>query len=118
MLTAESQKDEFHAAKTQKTKDKYIDISYFKSYVPPILGGSGEGKESTTPLTAICTPEIWNAHNGVRGVYPRSSKYLQYQSLNLDAGINSYLGHHMESRLMASKYLENKLCYGINWSLR
>ena len=96
MLTAESQQDVVHAAKTQKTKDKYIVISYFKSCVPPILGGLGEGKESTTPLKAICTPDIWNAHDGVREIYLRSYKYLQDQSLNIDAGMNRYLGHHME----------------------
>ena len=43
-------------------------ISYFKTDVPLILGGLGKGKELNTPLTSICTYEIWNAHNGVRGL--------------------------------------------------
>ena len=42
----------------------------------PILGGLEEGKESTTPLTDIRTPKIWNAYDGVRRVQPRSSKSL------------------------------------------
>ena len=71
----------------------------------PILGGLGEGKELTTPLTAIHTPKIWNAHDGVRGVYPRASNCLQDQILNLNSGINRYLGRHMEARLLESELL-------------
>ena len=45
VLTAESQKYEFHAAKVRKKKDQSIFISAFKTDVPNILGGLGEGKE-------------------------------------------------------------------------
>ena len=55
MLTAKSQQYEFHAEKVQKTKELSIVISALKKDVPPILGGLGEGKESTTPLTDILT---------------------------------------------------------------
>ena len=42
--TLESQRDEFHAAKVRKTKEKFIFISTLKTDVPPLLGGLGEGK--------------------------------------------------------------------------
>ena len=85
----------------------------FKTDVPPILGGLGEGKESIKTLTAIHTPNTWNAHDGVRGVYPRESKSLQDQRLNLNSGINRELGRHMEARLLASEFLGK--C-GVFWS--
>ena len=55
MSTAESQRDEVHAAKVPK-KEKYIFISAFKNDVSSILGGFSEGKESTMPITAIKMP--------------------------------------------------------------
>ena len=105
--TAEWQQDEVHATKVRKTREKLIVMSTLKTDVPPIFGGLGEGKESTTPLTAICTPEMWNAHDGVRGIYPRASKSLQYQRLKLNESININrgLGRHMEVRLMASELM-------------
>ena len=111
--TAESQQYEAHAAKVRKTKEKLIVISDFKIDVPPILGGLGEGKESTTPLTSTLTPGLWNSHYGVRGVHPKASKSLQDQILKLNMGINIELGCHMEARLMASDLLE-KFC--VFWS--
>ena len=54
VLTAESQQYEVHASKLQNNKEKSIVILAFKTYVAPILGGSEEGKELPTPLTAIC----------------------------------------------------------------
>ena len=111
--TAESQQDEVHAAKVRKTKGKSIIILAFKTDVLPILGGFGEGKELITPLTDIRTPKLWNSHDGVRGVYPRASKSLQYKRLKLNAGINRELGRHMEERLLASEFLVK--C-GVFWS--
>ena len=70
--TAESQKDEFHVDKVRNTRDQYIFILEFKIDVHPILGGLGEEKESTTLLTAIRTPKLWNDHDEVRGVYPQA----------------------------------------------
>ena len=67
----------------------------------------------TTTLTATLTPELWNSHDGVRGVYPRSSKSLQYQILKINAGINTELGIHMEERLLASEFMGK--C-GVLWS--
>ena len=67
----------------------------------------------TTPLTAIRTPELWDDNNGVRGLYPRASKYLQEQRLKLNSGINRYLRRHMEARLLASELLGK--C-GVFWS--
>ena len=96
----ESQRYEVHVSKVRKTKEKSIVISDFKTDVLPILGGLGEGKESTTPLIAICTHKIWNAHDRVRGVYPRAYKSLQYQRLNINFGINREMGCHMEARLL------------------
>ena len=89
----------------RKTKEQPILISFLKTYLPPILGGLGEGKESTTPPIAILTPELWNAHDGVRGVYPRASKYLQDKRLKLNTGINRELGRHMKAWLLASELL-------------
>ena len=97
----------------RKTKKKSIFILAFKTDLPPILGGSREGKESTTPLTYICTPEIWNSRDGVRGLYPRAYKSLQDQRLNINTGITRYLGRHMEVRLLASELLGK---YGVFWS--
>ena len=90
-------------------KEKSIVISEFKTDVTPILGELGEGKESTTPLTFIRTLELCKAHDGVRGLYPRASKYLQDQRLNINAGINRELGCHMEARILAIKLL-GKCC--------
>ena len=84
----ESQRDEVHAAKFRNTKEQYIVISAFNTDTPPILGGLGEGEVSFTPLTAIWKPELWNAHYGVRGVYPRASKSPHNQIIKLQAGIN------------------------------
>ena len=68
--TADSQRYEVHVDKVRKTKDWSISISAFKTYLPSILGGLGEGKYSTTSPTENITPELWNDHDGVRGVYP------------------------------------------------
>ena len=76
--TTESQRDEVHAANVRNTKNQYIVISDFNTDIPPILRGLGEGKESFTHLAVIRIPELWNAHNGVTGVYPRASKFLHY----------------------------------------
>ena len=50
--------NEVHAAKVRKTKEQSIVISEFKTDMPPILVGLVVGKESTTPLTDIGTPEL------------------------------------------------------------
>ena len=84
----ESHRDEVHAAKVSKTKEQSIVISSFRTDIPPILGGLGEGKEISTPLTEIRTPELWNVNNGVRGVYNRASKLLHDHRIKLQAGIN------------------------------
>ena len=76
-----------HTAKVSNTKDKYVVISSFKTDTPPILGGLNKGNYFTTPLKAIINTYLWNAHDGFMGVYPRDSKYLQYQCLKLQAGI-------------------------------
>ena len=75
MSTTELQRVKLHASKFQK-KEQYIVISAFKTYLPPILGGLSEVKESTIPLTDIRTPEIWNSRDGMRGVHPQGSKSL------------------------------------------
>ena len=36
--------DEVHATKVRKTKEQSIIISVFKTYLPLIIGGLGEGK--------------------------------------------------------------------------
>ena len=95
LSTKESHRDEVHASKVGNTKDKSIVILTFKTDVTPILGGLWEGKDSATPLTDIHTPELWNAHDGVRGVYPRASNSLKDQILKLNAGLNRELGRHM-----------------------
>ena len=105
VLTTESQQDEFHADMVHKTREKSIAISDFKTDIPPILGGLGEEKESTTPLTAIRTPELCNAHYGVRGVYLWASSYVQDQILKLNAGINRDMVFYMEAQLLASEFL-------------
>ena len=43
--TSESQQDKVHAEKVWKTKEQSIFTLVFKTDVPPILGGLGEGKE-------------------------------------------------------------------------
>ena len=113
ILTADSQRDKVHAGNMHKTKEKSILISSLKTDLPPILGGLAEGKESTTSLTSIRTTEIWNDHYVVRVVYPRAAKYLQNQRLNINAGINRNMGHHMEARLLGSEFLGK--C-GVSWS--
>ena len=49
----------------------------------------------------IRTPYLWNAHDGVRGVYPRASKLLHGQRIKLHSGINQEFHMHTEARLMA-----------------
>ena len=96
-----------------KTKDKSIVISASKTNVPPILGGLGEKKESTTTITDNRTPELWNAYDGVREVYHRDYQSLQDQILKLITGINIDLGSHMEVQKLVSELL-GKL--GVLWS--
>ena len=103
--TLESQRYEFHAAKVRKTKYQSIVILAFKTDIPTILGRLGEGKEISTLLTAIQTPELWNAHDGVRGVYPRASKSLHNQRIKLHAWINREFQIHTEARLLSSELL-------------
>ena len=86
--TVESQRDEMNALKFRKKNDQSIVIPAFKTNIPPILGRIVEDKESFTPLTEIRKPELWNAHDGVRRVYPRDSKYIHDQIIKLHAGIN------------------------------
>ena len=105
MSTVESKYDEVYEDKVKKTKANSIKISAFKTHVPPILGGLGEGNESTTTRTEIWTPELWNTHNKVIGVYHREFKLLQDQRLKRKLGINRELCSHMEERLIASKLL-------------
>ena len=112
-MTAASQQEKVHTNKVRKTKDKSIVISASKTNVPPILGVLGEGKESSTTLTDNCTPELWNAYDGLREVYHRESKSLQDQILKLNTGIKIDLGSHMEVQLLASELL-GKL--GVLWS--
>ena len=57
-----------HAAKVRKNKDKSIAITYFETDITPILGGLNEVNESKTTLIVIIIPELWNAHDGFRGV--------------------------------------------------
>ena len=89
----------------QKTKEHPINISDFKTDVTPILGRLGEGKEFTTPNTAIRIPELWNDQDRVWGVYPRETKSLLDQKLKLQAVINRELEINVEARLLASKLL-------------
>ena len=77
VLTAESQQPEVYVDKVNNTEEKYIVILACKTYVHAILVGLGEGKELTATLTGICTPEIWKAQYGVKGIYPLSSMSLQ-----------------------------------------
>ena len=86
--TAEYQRDEVHATKIRKTKEKSIIVLVFKMDIPPMLGGLGEGKDSYISLTSIIIPKLWNAHDIVRGFYPRASKSLHGQSIKLQAVIN------------------------------
>ena len=79
----ESQIENMHASKVINTKEQSIVISYFKTDILPILGGFREVKDSTTPLTAIRTSELWSTNTGVRGVQPSSSIPLKYKYLKL-----------------------------------
>ena len=97
----------------RKTKKKSISILEFKIYVPPILVGLWEVKELTTPLTDISIPELWNAHDGVIGVFLRASNNLQDKILKLNSEINIELGHHIEVQLQSS-WLMRKC--GVFWS--
>ena len=62
----EYQRNEVHAAKVRKTKDQSIFISEFKTDISPIMGGLGEGKDSSTPLTETKHP-IFGAHMSESG---------------------------------------------------
>ena len=68
VIPRESQIYEMHDPKFRNTKEKYIVICSFITDTPPTLGGLSKGKEYKTPLTAIRTPELRNAHDEVRGV--------------------------------------------------
>ena len=57
--------------------------------------------------------ELLDGHDGVRGVYPWSSKSLGDQRIKLQAGINRELGAHMEVKLLASELLGG---FGVFWS--
>ena len=72
---------------------------------PPILGGLSKGKYSTMLINEIRTPDIWTANDGVRVVYPRASKSLQYRQLKLQSIIYRYLVGHMEVWLLDSDML-------------
>ena len=91
--------------KALNTKENSILISDFKTDYRLILGDLREGNESATPLMAIRTPELWNDHDGFRGVFPRASKYLQYKIIKSKLTINRELQMHMESILLASDTL-------------
>ena len=66
LQTVESQRDEVHAAKIRKTKDQSIVISEFKTDISPIMGGLGEVKDISTPLTETKHP-IFGAHMSESG---------------------------------------------------
>ena len=65
----------------------------------------GERKEISTPLTFICTPDLWNKHDGVGGGFLIASKSLHNQIIKLQTGINWQFQIHMEDRLLASEML-------------
>ena len=68
VLTVELQQGESHVSKVRKRREQSIVILVLKKDVPHILGGLRKGKELTTPLTDIRTPELWDANDGVSGV--------------------------------------------------
>ena len=63
---AESQRDELNAATVINTKYQSIVILDFNTYILMILRVIEEGKEGSTPFTAIRTPDLWKAYDGVR----------------------------------------------------
>ena len=111
--TAESQRDKLHTSKVRKNKDQFIIISAFEADINPIMGRMGEVKESSTPLTSVRMPYLWNYHDRFRIVYPRASESLHNKIIKLQAQINWEFQIHMESRLMVSKFLGK--C-GVFWS--
>ena len=49
--------------------------------------GIREGKEIFIPLNVIRKPELWNAHDGVRGVYLRASNIFTIRELSYRMGL-------------------------------
>ena len=50
-------------------------------------------------------PDLWNAHDGVRGVFLGACKTLQYQIIQLQSCINRAFQIHMLARLLSSHFL-------------
>lgn len=70
VTTEESKTDDTHSARVKQTSEQTMLIAAFKTDIPPMFNGPKEGREAKCPLPGISTPEQWNAHNGVTGVYP------------------------------------------------
>ena len=78
---------------------------HLRNTPPPILGVIRDGKELATLLMSICNTELWNAYDGVIGVFTRESQSFQYQRLKFKSGINREFQGSMEFRLLVRKLL-------------
>lgn len=108
---SESRIDEMHSARVKRPLERSIVISAFKTDIPPVFSGPKEGREMKYPLPGIKTPEMWDAHDGIRGVKPRVSESLADQRTAITGGINLELAGHPAARGLALNLLEESFTF-------
>jgi hypothetical protein len=110
--TDESQRGEIHEARVKRTQEQSTVIASFRTGVPPIFGGPKAGRDAADPYTAIKTPEKWNGHDYLTGVFPRAIRSLKGQTTKLESGMSRELAGHPEALSLATTLLaQSEICF-------
>jgi hypothetical protein len=110
--TDESQKGEIHEARVKRTQEQSTVIASFRTGVPPIFAGPKASRDSADPYSAIKTPQKWNGHDYLTGVFPRAEKSLREQSKKLDTAFTRELAAHPEALALATTLLtQSETCF-------
>jgi hypothetical protein len=110
--TDESQKGEIHEARVKRTQEQSTVIASFRTGVPPIFAGPKASRDAADPYSAIKTPQKWNGHDYLTGVFPRAEKSLREQSKKLDTAFTRELVAHPEALALATTLLtQSETCF-------
>lgn len=83
----DSEHKDIHQARVRQTPEQTLIIGAFRTEVPPVFGGPKSGWDTADPLSALRTPELWDAQDGINGLFPRVSTSLETQKKKLLADI-------------------------------
>lgn len=103
----DSEGGKIHETRVKRTPEQSAMILAFQTDVPALFGGPQGGQEKNNPLTAIKTPELWDAQDGVNGVCVRATTSLVDQKDRLLGGMQMEMAGHPET-LAVTEFLLDK----------